>query len=266
MLAPPGVVIIPLGGCGVSSRMLAPPRVRIVPVVVGGEVGQVAVEGGTVRADQAGSTTGADVDPGAAAETSPLCAYLIVALVSGARTEELRALTWSHVVLEGDEDSDPPVLPHLMVWRSVRATGDTKTPKSPRSLAISGRCVEALKAHRAAQERQREFAGKRWQETDLVSATVVGTALDAANVRRGFRRVIRDAGLDPTEWTPRELRHSFVSLLSDKGVPIEKISLLVGHKGTRVTELVYRQRLRPVIQDGAEAMDSIFPSTGEPAE
>jgi hypothetical protein len=28
---------------------------------------------------------------------------------------------------------------------------------------------------------------------------------------------------------------------------------------------VYRQQLRPVIQDGAEAMDSIFPSTGEPA-
>jgi hypothetical protein len=28
MLAPPGVVIIPLGGCGVSSRMLAPPSFR----------------------------------------------------------------------------------------------------------------------------------------------------------------------------------------------------------------------------------------------
>jgi hypothetical protein len=35
--------------------------------------------------------------------------------------------------------------------------------------------------------------------------------------------------------------------------------------GSRVTELVYRQQLRPVIQDGAEAMDSILPSTGEPA-
>ena len=40
---------------------------------------------------------------------------------------------------------------------------------------------------------------------------------------------------------------------------IEKISTLVGHNGTRVTELVYRQQLRPVIQDGADAMDSIFP-------
>ena len=41
MLAPPGVVIIPPGGCGVSSRMLAPPSFRSSLSVVGGEVGQV---------------------------------------------------------------------------------------------------------------------------------------------------------------------------------------------------------------------------------
>ena len=195
----------------------------------------------------------------AAAERSPLRAYLVVALLTGARTEELRALTWSHVVLDGDEEAEPPVLPHVMVWRSVRATGDTKTPKSRRSLAISERCVQALRVHRTAQEQQRRFAGQRWRENDLVFASIMGTALDAANVRRGFRTVVHAAGLDPKEWTPRELRHSFVSLLSDKGVPIEKISTLVGHNGTRVTELVYRQQLRPVIQDGADAMDSIFP-------
>ncbi|MFD1048278.1 hypothetical protein ACFQ1S_23440, partial [Kibdelosporangium lantanae] len=39
-------------------------------------------------------------------------------------------------------------------------------------------------------------------------------------------------GLNASEWTPRELRHSFVSLLSDSGIPIEKISLLVGHSST----------------------------------
>ena len=65
-------------------------------------------------------------------------------------------------------------------------------------------------------------------------------------------------GLDPGEWTPRELRHSFVSLLSDAGVPIEEISRLVGHSGTSVTELVYRHQIRPVIQSGAVAMDALF--------
>jgi integrase len=83
--------------------------------------------------------------------------------------------------------------------------------------------------------------------------------MDAANVRRDFRRALRLVpGIDPGDWTPREMRHSFVSLLSASGVGIEDISRLVGHKGTNVTELVYRHELRPVIQTGATAMDSLF--------
>lgn len=65
-------------------------------------------------------------------------------------------------------------------------------------------------------------------------------------------------GLDAQEWTPRELRQSFVSLLSDAGVSIEEIARLVGHRGTVVTEAVYRKQPRPVVTEGAEAMDRIF--------
>jgi len=75
-----------------------------------------------------------------------------------------------------------------------------------------------------------------------------------------FRRVAAAAGLVARDWTPRELRHSFVSLLSDGGVPIEQISRLVGHSGTSVTELVYRKQIRPVVDTGATAMNRIFPS------
>ncbi|SRR5216683_3659678 len=51
------------------------------------------------------------------------------------------------------------------------------------------------------------------------------------------------------DWTPRELRHSFVSLLSDAGVPLENISRLVGHRATTVTGTIYRKQLRRVIDD-----------------
>ena len=94
----------------------------------------------------------------------------------------------------------------------------------------------------------------------LVFCTQYGTPLDAANVRRSFHRVASAAGLDPQLWTPRELRHSFVSLLSSSGLPIEDVSHLVGHASTRVTELVYRKELRPALTKGARAMDVIFSS------
>ena len=60
------------------------------------------------------------------------------------------------------------------------------------------------------------------------------------------------------DWTPRELRHSFVSLLSDNGVSLEDIADLCGHSGTTVTEKVYRHQLRPVLLGAAVAMDEIF--------
>jgi integrase len=37
------------------------------------------------------------------------------------------------------------------------------------------------------------------------------------------------------DWTPRDLRHTFVSLLSDDGMAIEKIARLVGHASSHVT-------------------------------
>ncbi|MDQ0378203.1 site-specific integrase [Amycolatopsis thermophila] len=195
-----------------------------------------------------------------AAEGTPMRAYVVVSLLTGARTEEMRALTWSHVDLVGRPDANPPIPPHMMVWRSVREHGDTKTRKSRRSLALPKRCVEALRAHQVKQDYMRTLARGRWQETGLVFSSAVGTELDAANVRRAFRKVVEKAGLEAKDWTPRELRHSFVSLLSDSGVPIEQISRLMGHNGTAVTELVYRHQLRPVIEHGAEAMDRIFAS------
>jgi len=39
--------------------------------------------------------------------------------------------------------------------------------------------------------------------------------------------------------------------MSDAGVPLEEIARLVGHRGTIVTESVYRKQLRPVISEGA---------------
>lgn len=191
----------------------------------------------------------------AAAEGTSMHAYIVVSLLTGARTEELRPLMWADVDLDGQPDVRPA---SMRVWRSVREDGDTKTKKSRRTLKLPARCVDALRDHQVRQERARQAAGAEWQELGLVFASRVGTELDAANVRRGFRSVARRAGLNPREWTPRELRHSFVSLLSAHDTPLEHISRLVGHTSTATTERIYRKELHPVLVRGAEVMDQIF--------
>jgi hypothetical protein len=54
---------------------------------------------------------------------------------SAPRTEELRALTWSHVELRGSES--PPIPPHIMVWRSVRV-GETPSAEIPPNSRVAG--------------------------------------------------------------------------------------------------------------------------------
>lgn len=188
-----------------------------------------------------------------------LYCYIVMSLLTGARTEELRALRWENVHLESDPKAVPRVVPHVEVWRSVRSTGDTKTRKSRRTLALPVLVVDELVKHRARQAQIR-LRAEYWQDDDLVFPTDRGTEMHAANVRRDFRRALKSVpNINPDDWTPREMRHSFVSLLSESGIPLEEISRLVGHKGgSQVTELVYRKQLRPVIESGAQVMDVIF--------
>ncbi|WP_329521822.1 tyrosine-type recombinase/integrase [Spirillospora sp. NBC_01491] len=174
--------------------------------------------------------------------------YVTLGLLTGLRTEELRALRWDQVDLQAGT---------IVVTRSARSNGDTKTPGSRRGLRLCALAVEALQATQSQQAADRLTAGPAYANRGLVFGWPDGTAWTAGHVRYRFQKMTAAAGLG-TEWCPRELRHTFVSLMSDDGVRVEKISDLVGHRNSVVTQTVYRHQLRPVIEAGAERMQHIF--------
>jgi integrase len=213
----------------------------------------------------------------AAAEGTRWHAYVSLSLLSGIRTEEARALRWDHVVRwMGDSEGWQPVTSAgfdqgdgedqyaIYVWRAQRHGGDTKTGKSRRTLALPRRCVDTLREHHRLQAEDRLRAGCLWHDHGLVFASTLGTPLSASNVIRSFQGLTGKAGLGKA-WAPREMRHTFVSVLSASGVPVESIALLAGHDRTSTTELVYRHELRPALTQGAEVMDKIFglPAPGQ---
>jgi integrase len=192
-----------------------------------------------------------------AAQEPPLNAYVVLSLTVGIRTEEARELHWDYVDLDGDPSAARPVPPSSgrMAFGAARwrhQDGQVATDAGAAQAA-----VQALKEHRKRQVKDRLAAG----------APVAGSrprlrlgTRDAS--RRGERpaRVPQDpeaAGLG-TGLAPRDLRHTFVSLMSADGVRIEEIARLAGHNRTATTELVYRHELRPVITAGAEVMDRIL--------
>jgi integrase len=114
-----------------------------------------------------------------AARSHGLYAYVVLSLLVGVRTEEARALRWDQVDLVGGPDVDPPIPPHVDVWRSVRVHG---TPRrgSPGALwdCPGWRWKRSVSSNSCRQLRQR--AGDLWQDNGPVFTTALGTPLDAA--------------------------------------------------------------------------------------
>ncbi|MFJ3226008.1 hypothetical protein ACIPJS_21990 [Streptomyces sp. NPDC086783] len=53
-----------------------------------------------------------------------------------------------------------------------------------------------------------------------------------------------------------------MSLLLDQGIPLKRIALSAGHSSQATTEAVYRKQLRPMITQGAEAMEHLRRRSG----
>ncbi len=140
--------------------------------------------------------------------------------------------------------------------RSGLRLGETKTPKSRRTLTIPAAVATVLAAHQGRQLDERRWAGDAWVDTGLVFTTEIGTPLDPANLRHGFARLSERAGLG--HWTPNELRHSTASLLSAGGVRLEVIADVLGHTSTRMLEQHYRHQVRPTIDAHVEVMAELF--------
>lgn len=142
----------------------------------------------------------------------------------------------------------------IHVWRSASKSGDTKTPKSKRSLTLPKRAIKALREHQKRQERERLEAGGAWHG-NFVFCHNDGTMYTSNQLNWRFSKMTRRAGIG--HWHAHEGRHTAVSIKSSNGVPIEDISDTVGHS-THVTETVYCHVIAPAIRGGAAVMDDVF--------
>jgi integrase len=181
--------------------------------------------------------------------------YVVVGMVTGLRTEELRALRWEDVDL---------IARTVVVVRADRIGTDTKTPASRRGLHLPHLAIHAFEAARARQAADKLAAGAGFRDHGLVFCRDDGAPYSAEHVRNGFKKITARAGLDP-RWCPRELRHTFISVLSDNDVAPDKLAALAGHSSVHTTLTVYRHQIRPVIRGGTEHMDLLFTDKIRPA-
>ena len=189
-----------------------------------------------------------------AVKADRLAALYRLAISLGMRQSEIIGLRWQDVDLEAGT---------LRVRQTLQRIGkeivvkEPKTERSRRTLALSPTLVKALIAHKDAQAFERKKGGLYWQDSGFVFTSATGTALDARNLVREFKRHLKAAGL-PEETRFYDLRHAAASLLIAEGLPIPAVSAMLGHALTSTTLNVYAHVLPGSERLTADAMERLL--------
>lgn len=189
-------------------------------------------------------------------------AYVVMGLMCGLRPGELLGLRWKDVDFDGGVvrvRKCLKALPDPETGKRRLVLADLKTEESRRTIEMPRLAAAALRELRKDQARWRLKLGAAYdvRGMGLVFTDRAGAPRWPQDVRRYFQVLCERAGIG-AEWTPRELRHTFVSVLSDSGVDIEKIAEAVGHVNSTITKTVYRHVIADKVTVAATAMDSIF--------
>jgi integrase len=155
-----------------------------------------------------------------------------------------------------DLDASSPTLRVRRTLQRVNGAltdGEPKSRKSRRTIALSSLAVEALKRHRAAQNKDRLRAGRSWRGSDFIFTTVVGERMDPRNLLRQWYKL-----LDRAELPNRPLhdaRHGAASLMLSQGVPLKVVQETLGQSTIRLTADLYGHQMPGDAEKVAEAVD-----------
>ncbi len=150
------------------------------------------------------------------AETKGRDYHLLVALgvFLGLRKAELNSLRWQD--LDWNQN----------VAHVVNTANFTTKSGKPRTVPITDDLLDILRRYREAagfvlapRKNYRPGARYRWEFREI------------------FAQMVIDAKLDPRLVTPHVLRHTFASILAQRGVSLYKIGAWMGHTTAEVTEL-----------------------------
>lgn len=196
----------------------------------------------------------------AAARGERLEALLVLALTSGMRQGELRALRWK------DVDLDRGVLAVTgTVTGTARAAMTIGTPKSgkSRSVALGPLTVAALREHRRRQKEEQQLVGSEWQNRGLVFCTHFGDFLPTNTIVLLLHRVLARAGLPRVRF--HDLRHTAATLMLSGGVHPKIASEMLGHSTAAITLDLYSHVSPHMQRTAATTIDQVLTQRLAPA-
>jgi len=182
--------------------------------------------------------------------------FFLVALRAGLRRSELVALKWSDVKF-GESENDPNRC--LLISRNYVLGQFTSTKsKKVRRVDMSKELRQTLMALKASQ------AGKK-NPMDLVFLGPEGGLLDPDNLyHRFFRPVLAQSGIRKIRL--HDLRHTFGSLLLQRGASLIYVKEQMGHSSIQVTADIYGHLVPGADVHFVDLLDQVLSNEGQKAQ
>jgi integrase len=160
-------------------------------------------------------------------------ALYVLAVTTGMRRGELLSLKWSDVDLRNATISIRRTLTRIDNGKRV-ALGEPKTKKSRRTINLTARAINAVKAHRKRQLQEMMTLAELREDQGLVFATEAGTPINPSNLRqRSLAPLLRKAGLPHIRF--HDLRHTCATLLLSQSTHPKFVQELLGHAIIAIT-------------------------------
>src|SRR5262249_44070430 len=160
----------------------------------------------------------------------PLYGVFVLFATTGMRRGEVVGLRWVDV----DLDRGVTSVVHTITTvhgRPIEST--TKTAKSRRRVSLDAASIAVLRAHRAAQRKDRLLVGAGWVDHGLVFCRYDGSPLHPDLITRRFRALVEQTGLPRIRL--HDLRHTYATLALRAGVHPKVVSERLGHATVWIT-------------------------------
>lgn len=183
--------------------------------------------------------------------------FLLLALFTGVRRGELLALTWDDV----DYDNKTLSITKSRTGTYKDVTSLITTPKtnaSNRVIPLTDNVIEELKAEQERQQADKTLLGNTYADNhNFVIRNKLGKPYtNLSCINRVISRLMDKAGLK--HCTIHGLRHTVASILDSNGIPIQEISILLGHENIKTTESIYIHRSRTIKRDNIALLDKLY--------